>query len=91
MNIEVVMANNQTTNSSLIDGDVESNPGPTYATLKGVQDSFNQADQRFGEAVGRQCVCITLFSIVCSAIHRVGLWNTSDLDFILSDVDKLCI
>ena len=73
----------------LIDGDVESNPGPTYTTLKVAQGSFNQANQKFGCTAGRQCACITLFSITWSAIRRVGLWNTSDLDFILNEGDKL--
>ena len=75
--------------SLLTDGDVESNPGPTYTILKVVQGSFNQANQKFGETAGRQCACITLFSIAWSAIRRVALWNTTDLDFILSEGDQL--
>ena len=35
--------------SLLTDGDVESNPGPTYTILKVVQGSFNQANKKFGE------------------------------------------
>ena len=61
----------------VIDGDVENNPGPTDAILKGAQGSLNQSDQRFGEALGRKCACITLFQISWSAIYRVGLWDTS--------------
>ena len=75
--------------SLLTDGDVESNPGPTYTILKVVQGSFNQANKKFGETAGRQCACITLFSIAWSAIRRVALWNTTDLDFILSEGDQL--
>ena len=46
----------------LNDGDVESNPGPTYKILV-VQGSFHQADIKFEETAGRQCACNTLFSI----------------------------
>ena len=74
--------------SLLTDGDVKSNPGPTYTILKVVQGSFNQGNQKFGETAGRQCACITLFSIAWSAIRRVALWNTTDLDFILSEGDQ---
>ena len=76
--------------SLLIDGDAESNAGPIYTILKVVQGSFNQANQKFGCTADTQCVCITLFSITWSAIRRVGLWNTSDFDFILNEGDKLC-
>ena len=72
-----------------IDGDVESNPGPTYSILKVVQGSFNQANLKFGETAGRQCACNTLFSIAWSVIRQVGLWNSSDLDFILNEGDKI--
>ena len=73
----------------LLDGDVESNPGPTYKILKTVQGSFHQADPRFRETAGRQCACNALYSITWSVIRRIGLWNTSDLDFILFEGDKL--
>ena len=73
----------------LNDGDVESNHGPTYKILKVVQGSFHKADIQFAETAGRQCACNTLYSIAWSAIHRVGLWNTSDMDFVLTEADKL--
>ena len=73
----------------LNDGNVESNPGPTYKILKITQGSFHQADIKFGETAGRQCACNTLFSIAWSAIRRAGLWNTTDIDFILTESDKI--
>ena len=35
------------------DGDVGSNPSPTYKILKVVQGSFHQADIQFVETAGR--------------------------------------
>ena len=43
----------------------------------------------FGESTGRQCACITLFSIAWSKIRRVGLWNSSDLNYILNEGDQI--
>ena len=73
----------------LNDGDVESNPGPTYKILKVVQGSFHQADIKFGETAGRQCACNILFSIAWSTIRRVGFSNTADIDFILTEGDLI--
>ena len=73
----------------LNDGDVERNPGPTYKIQKVVQGSFHQRDIRFGETAGKQCACNTLYSIVWSTVHRVGLCNTSDMDFVLTEGDKM--
>ena len=55
---------------------------------KVVQGSFNQANLKFGETSGRQCACNTLFSIAWSVIRQVGLWHSSDLDFILNEGDE---
>ena len=75
--------------SKIVDGDIESNPGPTYTITKTVQGSFHQGDIKFGDTAGKQCACITLFSILWSKIRRVGLWNSGDLDQILCQGDKL--
>ena len=41
----------------LLGGDIETNPGPTYAVDKAVLGTFHQGDQRFGETAGVQCAC----------------------------------
>jgi len=38
-----------------IDGDIESNPGPTYIILKVVQGFSHQGDPKFGKSAGIQC------------------------------------
>ena len=65
----------------LSDGDIESNPGPTYEILKAVQGSFNQGHPQFGS--GMQCACNSLFSICWSTLRRVAIWKNTDLDYIL--------
>ena len=36
-----------------------------------------------------QCACISLFSIAWSKLQRVGLWNSSRLDYILNEGDRI--
>ena len=38
-------------NTLIIDGDVESNPDPTYVIEKATCGSYNQDDRRFGDTV----------------------------------------
>ena len=64
----------------LTDGDVESNPGPTFQTLKVIQGSFHQDGPKFGDTAGVQCACKSLFTICWSTIKRISVWNTWDLD-----------
>ena len=73
----------------LLGGDIESNPGPPFTISKTVQGSFHQGDVKFGDTAGKQCACITLFSIAWSKIRRVGLWTSGDLDHIVTQGDKL--
>ena len=74
----------------LVDGDVESNPGPTtYNLLKVVQGSFHQGDPKFGQTAGIQCACNSLFSLCWSSIKRVTVWTTYDLDYVLESGDQL--
>ena len=63
----------------LIDGDVESNPGPTYDVTKIVKASFHQGDPMFGVSAGMQCTCNSLFSICWSKIIKVYYWKPCDL------------
>ena len=43
----------QKTKSQLLDGDIESNPGPDFD--KFVTGSFRQGDMKFGQTTGIQC------------------------------------
>ena len=71
------------------DGDIESNPGPTYSCVKVINGSYHQGDPRFGITAGTQCACNSLFSICWSTIRRTALWNKLDLDFILIKGDAI--
>ena len=70
-------------------GDVESNPGPTYAIEKVILGSFHQGDTRFGTTAGVQCACNLLFALCFSQVKNVFRWNTPDLDYILTEGDIL--
>lgn len=73
----------------LADGDVEINPGPTYKIVKSVHGTLNQADAKYGETSGMQCVPNALFAIIWSVIHKVSLWTSWDLDYILDNGDTI--
>ena len=70
----------------LIDGDVESNPGPADKSVIG---TFNQADTKFGVTAGVQCMCNALFSLCWANIKKVSIWKTFDLDNVLNRGDQL--
>ena len=56
----------------LIDGDIESNPGPCqYKLQKSIQGTFDQAHPKFGESSGIQCACNSLFTIYWSSIKSL--------------------
>ena len=42
-----------------------------------------------GDSVGMQCTSIAYFFIIYSAVKRVGLWKSLDLDIILAQGDEL--
>ena len=76
----------------LLDGDIESNPGPwpcPYKLQKSIQGTFHQAHPKFGETSGIQCACNSLFAICWSSIKRVSIWKPWDLDYILEHGDAL--
>ena len=72
-----------------LSNDVEENPGPgnineivdhTYT----VHAEYNQGNQlMFGSNAGKQCVAMTLCSIVYNQIRSVNIWNTSNMNQIL--------
>ena len=41
----------------------------------------------FGETARSQCSCMTLAAIACSVIKKIGRWDRTDLDIILSNGD----
>ena len=48
----------------LQDGDIETNPGPTYNIERVVQGSFHQRNREsFGETAGIQCACNFLYAL----------------------------
>ena len=69
----------------LTDGDVESNPGPTFRILKVIQGSFHQGHPKFGHTAGIQCACNSFYALCRSTIKRVSVWTTSDLDYVLEN------
>ena len=73
----------------MCDGDIETNPGPTYTTLKVVKASYHQGNSRFGVTAGSQCACNSLFALAWSIIRKVFLWNTFDLNYILEHGDLM--
>ena len=57
----------------LRDGDIESNPGPSFRTRKVIQGSFHQGHLKFGHTAGMQCACNSLFALCWSTVKRVTL------------------
>ena len=55
----------------IIDGDIESNPGPTYVIEKAIHGLYHQGDQRFGNTAGVQCACNSLYALCWSQIKKV--------------------
>ena len=49
----------------------------------------NQGDQRFGNSAGKQCACISVFSIIISRLKEIGKWKSLDQDLILVCGDKI--
>jgi len=57
--------------------------------IKAIQGTFHQGDNKFGESVGKQCTCCSLFSIVFTVLKHPGNWNSHDLDFIVEKGDEI--
>ena len=55
----------------ILDGGVESNPGPKYAVEKSLLGSNHQGDQRFGDTARVQCARDSLFVLCWSQIKEV--------------------
>ena len=71
-------------------GDIETNPGPTYALEKVVHGSFHQGNrQLFGETAGIQCACNALYALCWTQIKQIFHWTKRDLDHILVEGDNL--
>ena len=56
----------------LTDGDVESNPGPTFNILNVIQGSLHQDHPKFVHTAGIQCACNSLYALCWSTIKRVN-------------------
>ena len=75
-------------NTLIIDGDIESNPGPTYVIEKAICGSYHQGDRRFDDTTGVQCACNSLYTLCRSQIRKVGFWDRLDSDHILIEGDN---
>ena len=73
----------------LIDGDIESNPGPDYKIQKTVSGSFHQGHVKFGYSAGTQCSCNALYAICYSSVKKVSIWKYWDVDYILEHGDAV--
>lgn len=54
------------------------------------QSVFSQRDRRFGASAGKQCVAMSLTSIVHNQTENASIWNSSSLNNILLNGDSLC-
>jgi len=70
-------------------GDNESNQGIPYSVLKCIKATFNQGNEKFSHTRGRQCTCISLFSICFSFSKQTSFWNQNDLEYLIEQGDKL--
>ncbi|XP_057292445.1 uncharacterized protein LOC130621150 [Hydractinia symbiolongicarpus] len=58
--------------------------------LKITHGSFNQSHSMFGESAGKQCACCSLYAVSFSTrVKSPGNWNVNDIDFIITEADKL--
>ena len=74
----------------LLDGDIESNPGPvTYKIQKAILGTFHQGHSKFGSTSGIQCCCNALYAICFSLVKKVSIWKSWDLDYILENGDAV--
>ena len=65
-----------------LSNDVEETPaGPTINEIidpnQTMCTDFRQGDERFGHNAGKQCVAMSLTSIVYNEIKSVNIWDTS--------------
>ena len=76
----------------LLDGDIESNPGPppvAYKIQKAILGTFHQGHSKFGNSSGIQCSCNALFALCFSLMKKVSIWKPWDLDYILDNGDAV--
>ena len=55
----------------LQDGDIKTNPGPTYNIERVVQGSFHQGNRNFFEIAGIQCACKSLYALCWVEIKQI--------------------
>ena len=61
-----------------------------YILVNNLHASFHQVNvEKFGDANGRQCTCMAVFSIEYANFKRLGIWKKCDLDVILMNGDQL--
>ena len=80
-----------------LSNDIEENPGPTNISLNEIIDpsqtvyaDFSQGDEsRFGHNAGKQCVAMSLTSIVYNEINSVNIWETCYMNTVLVNGNSL--
>ena len=60
-----------------------------YSISRVKQGSFSQSDERFLPTAGIQCACISLYSICYSTVKQVARWSPNDIDFNVTQGDRL--
>ena len=71
---------------------IASNPGPrNYTIKKSLLPSDQQGHSRYGDSAGMQCTSIAYLTIIFSAVKRVVLWKSLDLDIVLAQGNELFI
>ena len=50
---------------------------------------FKVVQGSFGETLGIQCACMTLFAMSYSTINEISRWDQFDFDFVLMNRDAL--
>ena len=60
-----------------------------YTIIKVVQATHHQGNVRYGTSSGIQCSCMSLMSVTWTLFTSPDMWDTFDLDCILSKGDQL--
>ena len=64
--------------------------GDEYILVNSILGSFHQGNvEKFGDTVGRQCICTAIFAIAYASFKSLGIWKKCDLDVNLMNGDQL--
>ena len=60
--------------------DIQTNLGPPIAVIQG---SYSQGYSKYGDAAGKQCAAVSLFTFSFSQNLQPGFWTTNIIDYIV--------